>query len=408
MVLFLGFGILLLVQSSWSLLDGFRFLRLATRKPEKRASYAPRAGVVIPCKGVDAGFNDNLDRYLNQWYTDYEVVLVVASQADPAYERFRERVALPADSTTGRPAPKTQVIAAGLVEARGEKVHNLLRGLDALSPEAEVLAFADMDASVPPNWLSSLVAPLRDRAVTASTGFRWYLPGAGFASQLQAAWDTSIATLLDERNPMFAWGGSMAIRAADFRRLQVAERYWARTLSDDYALTRAVRDAGGRIVFEPRCLVASREDLTLSEFVRWSTRQITLTRVYAPRLWWQGAAAHALYCGTFVFGAAVLAMPHAPAGARLPAAAILLAVLSLGAGKGWIRTRVTRALFASETPSLTRRASCYWRLAPLVPWVMAWNYVASAFTRTITWRGTQYELDSRGDVQAVTRDNRQV
>ena len=100
----------------------------------------------------------------------------------------------------------------------------------------------------------------------------------------------------------FAWGGSMAIRAADFRRLGIAEAYWANTVSDDYALTRAVREAGGKIAFEPRCLVASREESSLREFLRWSTRQIIITRVYAAHLWKLGLATYLFYCGTLRWG----------------------------------------------------------------------------------------------------------
>ena len=60
-------------------------------------------------------------------------------------------------------------------------------------------------------------APLANPQITVSTGFRWYLPGEGFVSRLRAAWDTSIATMMGDHDHNFAWGGSMAIRAADFR-----------------------------------------------------------------------------------------------------------------------------------------------------------------------------------------------
>jgi cellulose synthase/poly-beta-1,6-N-acetylglucosamine synthase-like glycosyltransferase len=148
----------------------------------------------------------------------------------------------------------------------------------------EALVFADIDAAPSPDWLRSLVEPLADPRTTVSTGFRLYLPGRGFASQLRAAWDTSIATLLGDHDHNFAWGGSMAIRTADFRRLGIAERYWANTVSDDYAMTRAVREAGGRIEFTPRCLVASREESSFGDFLRWANRQIIITRVYSAPL----------------------------------------------------------------------------------------------------------------------------
>jgi len=262
------------------------------------------------------------------------------------------------------------------------------------------LVFADIDATPSPDWLRSLVSALANPQITVSTGFRWYLPGKGFVSRLRAAWDTSIATMMSDHDNNFAWGGSMAIRAADFNNLRIAERHWANTVSDDYALTRAVREAGGKIAFEPRCLVASREESSLAEFLRWSTRQIIITRVYAAHLWRLGLAAYLFYCGTLALGLMVMAMPGVAPFHRITVALAILVVLLLGAGKGYLRSLIAQELFATE---IGRRAHCYWQLSPLVPWIMLWNFIVAGFTRRIEWRGTEYELVSRDKVQVLRR-----
>jgi ceramide glucosyltransferase len=398
--IFLVLGVLLVGQSTWAFIDGIRFLRLVRKKRSSpRGSYTPSAAVVIPCKGVDAGFEANLHRYLNQDYPDYQIVFVVATAADLAYQKLHERMEAPAPSAVIR-QPLTSLVVAGIADGRGEKVNNLLRGIEAVDQAAQVLVFADMDAAPSPDWLRSLVAPLANFQITVNTGFRWYLPGEGFVSGLRAAWDTSIATMMGDHDRNFAWGGSMAIRAADFHKLGIADRYWANTVSDDYAVTRAVREAGGKIAFEPRCLVASREESSLREFLRWSTRQIIITRVYAAHLWKLGLATYLFYCGTLTLGLMVLAMPGATAFQRTAVAATLLAVLLLGAGKGYIRTVVARELFAAEIGS---RGSCYWQFSPLVPWIMLGNFVVAGFTRRIEWRGTEYELVSREKVRVIKR-----
>jgi hypothetical protein len=298
--------------------------------------------------------------------------------------------------------PQASLVVAGVAEGRGEKVNNLLRGVETADPAAKVFVFADIDATPSPDWLRSLVAPLATPQVTVSTGFRWYLPGQGFVSQLRAAWDTSIATMMGDHDHNFAWGGSMAMRADDFRQLGIADRYWSNTVSDDYAVTRAVRDAGGRIAFAPRCLMASREESSLQEFLRWSTRQIIITRVYAAHLWRLGLTAYLFYCGTFALGVTVLSLRVQTPQQRAAVAVILAAVLLLGAGKGYIRSRVARELF----PEKTRGAvSCYWQLSPLVPWIMLGNFVAAGLTRRIEWRGTQYELVSRDKVRVLRRSS---
>jgi ceramide glucosyltransferase len=402
---FFVLGCLLLGQSAWALLEGYRFLRFVRRRRGRPTSgYTPTVAVVIPCKGLERDLDSNLERFENQDFPDYQVVWVVAIASDPIYRRLQARLKTYLEpARSGR--PRTSLVVAGIADGRGEKVNNLLRGLDAVDPAVEVLVFADIDARPSRDWLRSLVGPLADPGVMVSTGFRWYLPGEGFVSQLRAAWDTSIATLLGDHNHNFAWGGSMAMRAADFRRLGIAERYWANTVSDDYAVTRAVREAGGRIEFEPRCLMASQEESSFADFIRWSNRQIIITRVYAARLWGWGLAAHAFYALTFIWGLLVVAWAGVAAQDRWIAVLLLLAILSLGADKGRIRSVVARELFSGEDARLKRLASRYWQLTLVVPWVMLWNFVVAGFTRQIEWRGTRYELVSCDRVRVLKRDS---
>ncbi len=359
----------------------------------------PPAVVLIPCKGLDAGFEANVEAFLRQDYPDYQVIFIVAAEDDAAYPKLKARVEVIAASASGPPS-RARLVVAGIAEGRGEKVNNLLRGIEAVDPSRRVLVFADIDATPHAGWLSALITRLNGPQITVSTGFRWYLPGSGFASRLRAAWDTSIATMMGEHGPQFAWGGSMAIRADDFRRLKIAENYWANTVSDDYGMTRAVHDAGERISFEPRCLVASREESSLGEFLRWSTRQIIITRVYASRLWKLGLAASILYCGSFLLGFALVISPGAGPRQRMAVFATLSVILILGAAKGYIRSIVARAMFAAE---LGGGAFCYWLLSPLVPWVMLGNFVVAGFTRRIAWRGTEYELVSHHQVRVIRR-----
>jgi ceramide glucosyltransferase len=397
---FLVFAGLLMIQSAVSLRDGYRFLDYVRRSlSTPLLTYLPPAALIVPVKGCDEGFEANVDQLLAQDYPDYCLIFAVASGGDPAHRYLAERLAR--HESAAVPGPRqVKLVVAGQTSERGEKVNNLLAGLRAVTPDVEVLVFADADARPKRDWLRSLVAPLAEPAVTVSTGFRWYLPGRTFASRLRAAWDTSVATLFSERGPNFAWGGALAIRAADFRRLRVAERYWAATVSDDYAVTQAVRDAGGRIRFEPRGLTGSREESTFSEFLRWSTRQIIITRVYAPRFWWWGLAAYSLFCGTFLLGGVIMLSSRSMA-ARLLAVGLLAAIQVLGLVKARLRTCVAREVFTEEADALRRHGSCYWRLWPLVPWVMLINFVAAGLKRRIEWRGTRYELISASELRVL-------
>ena len=183
----------------------------------------------------------------------------------------------------------------------------------------------------------------------------------------------------------------------------MAERHWPGTVSDDYALTRAVREAGGHIHFQPRCLVASREDSTLAALLAWTNRQIIITRVYAPHLWRMGLVGYSLYAATMLLGLALLVLPGIAAPARGAIAGLLGAIQLLGMAKGGLRSRVAREHFPEEAESLARDGGCYWQLAPLVPWVMLYNFLVAGFVRRIEWHGTEYELLSAREVRVVRR-----
>ena len=404
-IIFIILGFLLLAQSVRSLRSGFRFLAyVRCCRAQNVGDYAPRAAVIIPVTGAGAELEANISAFLAQDYLSYQLVLVVGDEKDPAFGMLSALLGKSADQVS--PAfPDVSLLVAGPSQSQGQKVYNLVRGLHAVKPEIEVLVFADADARPGVAWLRSLVAPLASRDVTVSTGFRWYLPCKTFVSQLRAAWDTSIATFMGEQDCAFPWGGSMAIRTEDFNRLQVRERYWASTVSDDYGLGRAVHDGGGRIRFEPRCLVASREDSSFAEFLRWTNRQIIITRVYAPRLWRMGLAGHALYSLTFIGGFFVLLDPAA-GWERVAVLSLLAVILGLGMGKGNIRAIVAREVFQEERESLVRYGMRYWQLTLVVPWVMMWNFAVAGFVRTIEWSGVRYRLHSDHEVEILGREPR--
>ncbi|MGH9403062.1 MAG: glycosyltransferase [Terriglobia bacterium] len=407
-------AILLLLQSILSLRSGFQFLRFLRKSLRLTpAPYHPQAAVIIPCKGRDEDLERNATQFLAQDYPSCQVIFVVATESDPAYaflaslieQNSRERKNGPAGQGS-RASQTTRVnpvlIVAGYSDCNGEKVHNLLAGLNAVDAQTEVLAFADIDAQPHQGWLQALVGPLGDSTVTVSTGFRWYLPGAQFTSRLRAAWDSSIATMLGEHRHNLAWGGSMAIRRADFTNLRISEKYWQGTVSDDYALARAVREAGGAIRFEPRCLLASSNLEGVVEFLRWANRQIIITRVYHSRYWKLGVASYGLYALTFVWGLALILLSGGSAG-RIAAAGFLAVIIALGMAKGWLRSVAAREIFPSQADSLARYGGCYWRLSMLVPWVMFFNFVVAGFIRRIEWRGTVYELKSMTELKVIRR-----
>ena len=394
LTLFFVLAALLIVQSLIALQDGPRFLRFVRRRlAEPLPDYAPPATLVCPCKGLDPDMETNLRALLAQDYHDLEVIFVVAEADDPA-RALCERLA--AEST--RPV---RVVVAGRPEGRGEKVNNLLAGVAAARVESEVFIFADSDGRPSPSWVRTLVAYLADPAVGAATTFRWYIPDGDFLSGLQSAWNAPAVTYMGEWDRNFCWGGGMALRRRTFDEAKVP-LYWAGCVSDDLMLTRALRDAGRKIVFVPQCLVATHHPTTWRALLEWTTRQILLTRVYEPRLWWPALGMYVFYCGTFLFGLAAAAWFVLW---RWEVAAVILGVLALiaalGVLKGVFRHRVALLLMPQHQQELRRTWWSPTLQAALVPWLMAFNFLHSAVTRRMTWRGVTYELRSPWETRIV-------
>ena len=194
-----------LLQGLYALWEGVRWWQMARRRLAAHPGfYAPRVAVICPCKGAEAGLEQNLVALTRFDYPHYEIFFTLADAGDPACEVI-QRVA-----ATSKPAVRT-VVAGPPVDC-GEKVNNLRAAVEQVGAEFEVLVFTDSDGRPGRHWLRHLVAPLGDAALGAATTFRWYLPDkGGFWSALASAWNAPIATLLGEHAHNFCWGGGSAL-----------------------------------------------------------------------------------------------------------------------------------------------------------------------------------------------------
>jgi cellulose synthase/poly-beta-1,6-N-acetylglucosamine synthase-like glycosyltransferase len=220
---------------------------------------------------------------------------------------------------------------------------------------------------------------------------------------LLSSWNGSVATTLGDHGRNFAWGGSTAIRRDLFDQIGVVQR-WQRAVSDDYALTRAVQEAGLLIRFVPRCLVETREDTRLSSLIEFTTRQVIITRVYRPRIWWTGLLSHTLFVALFFGGLVWLGVSLAGGnGLDVSFSMMLGAIYALGSAKGALRLLAARAALPHARRDLARLWWMFCLLWPLVSLLFLYNFIKSATTRRITWRGVCYELRSSTDTVVVSR-----
>ncbi len=389
---FCALALVTFLQNLASLLYGLTWLRYIRGYRAGANRYVPPVTVIVPCRGAEPDLGANLAAYLEQDYPDYEVLFVTGGAQDPATHVVEMAIAGP-DPRLPDQAPRAgaRLILASPPSDEGDKIAKLRCAVGQVRKESAVLAFGDSDGRPGREWLRNLVAPLEDPGAGAATGYRWYVPASGAASLLRSVWNSFIASYFGNHKHNFCWGGSMAVRRETFVAARV-EEYWRGSVSDDYQLTRALRQAHLRVVFVPGCLVASRGECNWRELFSWTTRQIVITRVYAPELWVGGLVANSLHSATLALGL-VLAV-------RWPPAAALLALILVPAAlKGFLRLRGAEAMLPDSTTELARRRWAYPCLAPLIPLLMLYNFLAAGFTRTIEWRGVRYELRGRNQTR---------
>ncbi|MBZ5579954.1 MAG: glycosyltransferase [Acidobacteriia bacterium] len=348
------------------------------RRLAETSEYSPPASVIVPVKGHDDGLRENLAALAALDYPDYELIVVARSAADipPGVLPARSRVVL-----ANREEPGTS-----------EKVLNLAAAVQATRKRSQIFAFADSDGRVTPRWLRALAAPLADDGVGASTGYRWFTPQpAAFWALLRGVWDAVPAGMLGPGRNRFAWGGAMAIRKETFLEALVFS-YWKDTISDDYALSAAVRAAGLTIAYAPGALVPCLERITAPRFFAWIRRQMMITRVYNPKQWGPGLIAHVFYCGGMAASAAAIARGHGLAWWALAAQ------LAPGMVKGWRRARLARRALPEQERWFRRWEWVHTAAVPVATWIWLVALVSSAFGRTIEWRGYRYRLKTPGGV----------
>lgn len=375
-----------------SLLGGFRYaayVRRETRRP--LPDFQPFASVIVPGRGLEPGLADNLESLLSQDYPRYEVIFVFDRAEDPAIKVVEELISRGSSRIA-------RTIIAGPATDSGQKVHNLRVAVTEIDPESEVIVFVDTDARPETQWLKQLVAPLADETLGASTGYRWFVPvNGGLASRLRGVWNASVASALgSDTAKNFCWGGSTAIRRSTFERLSIADR-WRGTVSDDFLITRVLKEAKLPIHFTPHCLVPSVSDCDFRELLEFTTRQIKITRVYSSHLWLPLLLGSALFTIAF-FGGLILIGVYP----RSSAAYVFVSIIfTLGAAKSFIRFRAVSTVLRTSNRDLLAHIFLW----PFASLLYFYNTVAAGLSRRIEWRGITYELKSPTEAVIISRDS---
>ncbi len=391
LIIFYLFALFLIYQSYRSFVGGLEYLKYFKKELSKPGSnFTPRATIFAPCRGRDENLKTNLAALFCQNYPEYEIIFVTDDAGDVSVSVIEE---LRAEfehlaNVSGK------LVIAGKAANEGQKVHNLRAAVPHASEKSAVFAFVDSDARPGKDWLRYLVAPLEDQKIGAAAGYRWFISKKrNFSSELQSVWNASVASALGANmKSNFCWGGSTAILRKTFENIDMREK-WRGTLSDDFAVTRAVKDAGLLVYFVPQCLTASIEDCNFRELLEFTTRQMKITRVYAPQYWKMSFAGSFVFNTVFVSGI-LLMISGAAFWQRLLALIALVLASLFSIGKSWLRLNAVKLVLKGYEKELKKQFWTQNTLWIISPALFFYNCAAALVSRKIVWRGITYELKS--------------
>ncbi|MBX3412550.1 MAG: glycosyltransferase [Pirellulales bacterium] len=382
----------------WQIHENLRFVRSRLRLPPAHDA-GRRVALIAPCKGLEFELERNLAPLFTQDYSNYELLLVVESEADSAVAAIRRLIAR-------HPRRAARLVVAGLATDSGQKVHNLRVATEHLPAEVEVLAFVDSDARPASGWLRQLVERLDRPEVGASSGYRWFIPAQdSWAEHALTAANGAVAAMLGGKRINMVWGGSWAIRRETFEEIKLRDA-WQGTLSDDLVASEILYRAGKQVNFEPRCMVASPLETTPASASEFARRQYTIGRFYAPSRW--AISTVGISLAKLVGASGIVAMVLYLVGHRSlwcsGQIAALVALCVLGFVRAAYRQRLAVLCLSAQTDRLasSRRSDFLaWPLFSLANWGCL---LGSLWNDTVTWRGNRYQIRRGGQIRLVERE----
>ena len=367
------------VLTAWQWIAARRFplhQKSATRE------FAPALSILKPLKGCDSTTAASLASWLHQDYPGQtEILFGVADAADPVCDIVRTLLA-------ANPARRARLIVCEQLTGANAKIAKLAQ-LEKLAA-FDLIVVSDADVRVPPDFLASFVAPLRDEKTALVNCFYRMANPVTTAMQLEAVavnadfW----SQVLQSRTlkPMdFALGAAILIRREALAEIGGFGAL-ADCLADDYQLGHRIAQRGHGIALCPLVVECWDSPQTWPQVWKHQLRWARTIRVCQPAPYFFSILAN----GT-LWPAIWLAAGLAVGG---PWFTLLAPVILLG-----LRVAVMQDLQRRFTPG-QRLISPPW-LMPVRDLLQVALWLAAFMGGTIEWRGRQMKVRSDGTLVEI-------
>ncbi|WP_408021492.1 glycosyltransferase [Sphingobium cupriresistens] len=365
----------------WFLLQALTVLGVVNygrNLPKDRKEEAPDGVVLILSVRDDWDGGDELIARLKAQSAPFRLLLAT-SGACPAAEALR-----------AREGDWVQLVAAGMAQDEGRKVHKLRAALRALRADDRYLVFIDADIEPPTRLVGRLLFPLVRGKADIVTGYRLLLPESGAVATLVGAVELQLATLPRFASATMPWGGAMALTRAVADRLDLGAALAGR-LSDDMTIGLAGWRAQLRLRPVRDLLVASPLEGRIADLLDFGVRQYRHIATNSIGMW-------GLATGVVAVQAAAWAWALGWGG---------WIAVAIGYGAAWSRALVRRSIIGAvlePKQAVKARRSLLWDM--VAPFAVTWAHLAvqamAVMSNHIRWGGWDYRV-SRGRVTGMQR-----
>lgn len=274
--MFLGAAAIPFIYYFLALFSSWQFFR-QTKKSGRPSDFTPPVSNLKPIRGLDDEAYENFKSYCTQDYPDYELLFAIGD-GDEAVQAVLERL------KSEFPERRIRVVHVGGHSAPNDKVVKLKSLVS--EAQSEVLVINDSDVRVRPDYLRSVVAPLRDPRIGAvtclyvSTDDRTFLqklqsigmfcdfyPGIFVARKLDGVKFAFGQTIVTTRKNLSGFGGYAALENRP---------------ADDLLVGRLIAEQGLEVELLPYAVETVADFRSLREFFFKRLRWMTVMRHMRP------------------------------------------------------------------------------------------------------------------------------